>query len=484
MMSQGSSQGLDRGLVRLAIILLTGAMAVVFDTTIVNVALATLSRDLHVGIATTQWVVTAYVLALAMVVPVSGWAMRRFGGRRVWLFALALFLVGSILSSLAWSMPSLIAFRVLQGAGGGLMLPLLQNLLVEAAGGRSLGRLMAVVGLPILIGPVLGPVIGGLILSHASWRWMFWVNVPFCVAGLVLAWGGLRDEGRRERQRLDVWGLALLSPAVALLIYGLSQVAVKDGLAHAVVVVPLTLGLALLVLFVRHALHSAGEPIVDLRLFRRRSFSASSGFLFLSGLALYGAMLLLPLYYQELRGQSALAAGLLLAPQGLGMLLTRGWAGRASDRLGARPIVLGGLALAFAGTFAYTQAGLHTSELLLGLALVVRGAGLGAATIPVMASAYLGLEGTEIAHASSATRIMQQLGGSFGAAVVGVILQTQITAHASTSAGGPALAFEHTFWWTLALTAVAFVPALLLPSKARALDPAIAQQVEDASPVE
>jgi EmrB/QacA subfamily drug resistance transporter len=483
-MSEESRPGLDRGLVKLAVILLVGAMAVVFDTTIVNVALATLSRDLHVGIATTQWVVTAYALALAMVVPISGWAMRRFGGRRVWLFALALFLVGSILSSLAWDMPSLIAFRVLQGIGGGLMLPLMQNLLVGAAGGRSLGRLMAVVSLPVLIGPVLGPVIGGLIVSHLSWRWMFWVNVPFCIAGLLLAWRGLSDDGQRERQRLDIWGLALLSPAVALLIYGLSQVAIRHGAAHVAVVAPLAVGLALLAVFVRHALLAVGEPIIDLRLFRRRSFSASAGFLFLSGLALYGAMLLLPLYYQELRGQSALAAGLLLAPQGLGMLLTRGWAGKATDRVGARPIVLGGLLLALAGTFAYTQAGLHTNELLLGLALVVRGAGLGAATIPVMATAYLGLRGTEITHASSATRITQQLGGSFGAAVVGVILQTQIDAHGLASPSGLSLAFQHCFWWTLALTAVAFVPAALLPSRARASDLLSAKRSEEASPAE
>jgi hypothetical protein len=312
---------------------------------------------------------------------------------------------------------------------------------------------------------------------------MFWVNVPFSIAGLLLAWRGLSDDGQRARQRLDIWGLALLSPAVALLIYGLSQVAIWHGAAHAAVIAPLAAGLALLAVFVRHALRAAGEPIIDLCLFGRRSFSASAGFLFLSGLALYDAMLLLPLYYQELRGQSALAAGLLLAPQGLGMLLTRGWAGKATDRVGARPIVLGGLVLALAGTFAYTQAGLHTNELLLGLALVVRGAGLGAATIPVMATAYLGLRGTEIAHASSATRITQQLGGSFGAAVVGVILQTQIDAHGLASPGSLALAFQHSFWWTLDLTAVALVPAVLLPSKARASDLSSATRSEEVSPV-
>ena len=461
-----TDNALPPGFIKLAVILLTGVMAVVFDSTIVNVAVATLGREMHVGVATTQWVITAYVLALAMVVPISGWAMGRFGGKRIWLFSLALFLAGSVLSSLAWNMDSLIAFRVLQGIGGGLMLPVMQNLFVEAAGGKALGRAMAVVGLPVILGPILGPVLGGLIISHLSWRWMFWVNVPFCVAGLALAWWGLAADGKRTRQRLDVLGLALLSPAVAALIYGLTQVGVKGGVAHEAVIGPLALGLALLTGFVVHALRTQGEPLIDLRLFGHRAFAASSSLLFLSGLALYGAMLLLPLYYQQLRGQSVLAAGLLLAPQGLGMLLTRGQAGKLTDRIGARSVVLAGFVLTLIGTLAYTQAGLHTNELLLGIALVVRGAGLGAVTIPIMATAYLGLGGAEIAHASSATRIMQQLGGSFGAAVIAVILETQIAALHAAGSAGLATAFADTFWWTLALTAIALLPALLLPSRA------------------
>ena len=483
MTNKATDDGLPAGFIKLSVILLVGAMAVVFDTTIVNVAVATLGRDMHVGVATTQWVITAYVLALAMVIPISGWAMARFGSKHMWLFSLALFLVGSVLSSLAWNMDSLIAFRVVQGVGGGLMLPILQNLFVEAAGGRALGRAMAVIGLPVLLGPILGPVIGGLIISHLSWHWMFWVNVPFCVIGLALAWWGLAADTKRTPQRLDLVGLALLSPAVAALIYGLTQVGIKGGFAHETVITPLVLGIVLLVGFVGHALRTRDEPIIDLRLFGRQTFSASASLLFLSGLALYGAMLLLPLYYQQLRGQSVLVAGLLLAPQGLGMLLTRGQAGKLTDRIGARPVALMGLLLVMVGTLAYAQAGLHTSELLLGVSLVVRGAGLGAVTIPIMATAYLGLGGTEIAHASSATRIMQQLGGSFGAAIVAVILETQIAAHHAVGSGGLATAFADTFWWTLGLTAVALLPALLLPSKAAVRRAAAAQEVaEDALP--
>ena len=481
MTKRTTDDGLPPGFIKIAVILLTGAMAVVFDTTIVNVAVATLGRAMHVGVATTQWVITAYVLTLAMVIPISGWAMARFGSKRMWLFSLALFLVGSVLASVAWNMDSLIAFRVVQGAGGGLMLPIMQTLFVEAAGGKALGRAMAVISLPVLLGPILGPVIGGLIISHLSWHWMFWVNVPFCVIGFALAWWGLAADTKRARQPLDVLGLALLSPALAALIYGLTQVGIKGGVAHEAVIVPLVAGIALLVAFVIHALRTLGEPIIDLRLFGRRTFAASSSLLFLSGLALYGAMLLLPLYYQQLRGQSVLVAGLLLAPQGLGMLLTRGQAGKLTDRIGARPVVLIGLLLVMVGTLAYTQAGLHTNELLLGFALVVRGAGLGAVTIPIMATAYLGLRGPEVANASSTTRIMQQLGGSFGAAIIAVILETQIAAHHAVNSGGLATAFADTFWWTLGLTAVALLPALLLPSKAATRRTAVAQPVaEDA----
>jgi EmrB/QacA subfamily drug resistance transporter len=462
--AQPETGRLDPAFVKLAVILLTGVMVVVFDTTIVNVAIDTLSRSLHAPVSTTQWVVTGYLLALGMVIPVSGWSMQRFGAKQMWLFALALFLVGSVASSTAPDIGALIAFRVVQGIGGGLMLPILQTLLIRAAGGRPLGRVMAMLSLPGLLGPILGPVIGGLIIAHLSWRWIFWVNVPFCVAGLVMAWRGLPASTPGQAPRLDRLGLALLSPGLAAVIYGLSEVGSQGGLGHVDVLVPLAAGVALLALFGRHALATRQQPVVDLRLFRVRSFAASSSLLFLSGMALYGAMLLLPLYYQQVRGQSALAAGLLLAPQGLGMLLTRGQAGKLTDRIGARPVVLAGFVLAVAGTLAYTQAGLHSNEILLSVSLVLRGAGLGAVTIPVMAAAFQGLRPELVPHASSATRIMQQVGGSFGTAVVAMILQTQLTAHAA-GAGGRAAAFDVTFWWSLGLTAIAVVPALFLPGR-------------------
>src|SRR5262245_41643383 len=271
---------LDPAFIRLAVVLITGVLAVVLDTTIVNVALDTLGRDLHAPVSTIQWVTTGFLLALGMAVPVTGWLVDRLGGKRVWMGALAVFLLGSIGASLAWNAPSLIAFRVVQGIGGGLMLPVMQTLLIQALGGRSLGRATAMIALPALLGPVLGPVVGGLIVRHLAWQWIFWVNVPFCVAGLLLAWRLMpADTAATRRGRLDGVGLALLSPGIAAVIYGLARVGTAGGFGHPGVLVPLLGGAALLVAFTVRAL-ATEAPLVDLRLFRIGSFSASSALMF------------------------------------------------------------------------------------------------------------------------------------------------------------------------------------------------------------
>ena len=459
----GQEGRLDPALIKLAAVLLTGAIAPFLDTTIVNVAIDSIGRGLHTSVDTVQWVLTGYLLAFGMVVPLSGWALRRFGGRATWTFSLSLFLVGSVLCGVAWNIGSLIAFRVIQGIGGGLLVPILLTLLVQAAGGRKLGRLMATVSLPVVIVPILGPVVGGLIVSSLSWRWIFYVNVPVCLAGLVLAWRGLRDVARPQPGRpLDLPGLALVSPGVAAILYGLAQVSTHGGFGHPIVIVPILAGLAAVALFAVRTLRLGQrvEPVIDLRLFRVPSFTGAASLMFLFGLSLYGAMLLLPLYYQQLRGTSALAAGLLLAPQGVGSLLPRLVIGRLTDRFGPRPVVLAGTLVAALGTLPFALATAHTSEILLSAALVVRGAGLGGATIAVMAAAFEGLQPGQIPHASSATRIMQQVGGAFGASVLAVILARLALAHPGTL--GLASAFRGTFWWCLAFTVLALGPALLL----------------------
>jgi EmrB/QacA subfamily drug resistance transporter len=460
---------LDPAVIKLVVVLLAGAIPALLDTAIVNVAVDTIAHDLHTSVPEIQWVITGYLLSFAMVIPLSGWALARFGGRAVWMFSLALFLAGSVACGAAWNIGSLIAFRVVQGIGGGLMVPLLTTLLVQAAGGRQMGRLMSAVSLPIVVVPIFGPVIAGLIISNASWRWIFYVNVPICLAGLALAWRGLPSAPPPGGpQRLDLAGLLLLPPALVALLYGLAQVSTEGGFGHAGVIIPLGVGAALLAGYCLHALRTSATPLVDLRLFRSRRFTGASSLLFLAGLSIYGGMLLLPLYFQQVRGGSALAAGLMMVPQGLGSLLPRTLAGRLTDKIGPRLVVLAGIVLAAAGTVPFALAGLHTSYWLLGAALVVRGAGLGTATIAVMAGAFTGLSREQVPHASSATRIVQFVGGSFGAAVlVAVILDQQIAAHAAAGAAGLATAFGDTFWWCVGFTALALLPALLMSGRPR-----------------
>jgi EmrB/QacA subfamily drug resistance transporter len=467
------AEKIDPKVIKSAMILIVGAMAVVFDTTIVSVALHTLATQLHTSVSTIQWVTTGYLLALGIAVPLCTWAQGRFGGKRLWMFGLSVFLVGSIGSSLAWDVGSLITWRVVQGVGGGIMLPLLMTLVMQAAGGKALGRTTTIIAMPALLGPMLGPLIGGAILTDLSWRFMFWVNVPFCAVGLYLAARYMiddRPDPAKPRPRLDIIGLSLLAPGTAAVILGLSNAGSAAGFAHGNVVIPLGIGVVLVTAFTWYAIR-ARQPLVNVRLLAHRSVGSASAVLFFSGFSLYGAMLLLPLYYQEVHGYSPLMAGVMLVPQGLGTLLSRGLAGRLTDKIGGRPIALIGFAIVAVATIPFAFTGAHSSPWLLALVLVVRGFGMGAVTIPVMAVAYLGLDREQIAHSSVVTRTTQQIGGSFGTAVLAVILEGAISARHGVLASG----FDIAFWWSAGFSGVAMLLSLWLPGVRRPQPPAAVQ---------
>ena len=450
---------LDRDVLRTSVALIVGALAVIFDTTITSIALPTLVHALHSSVSEIQWVSTGYLLALGVVIPLVAWAQTRVGGKRLWMIALTVFMIGSILCSLSWNAPSLIVFRVVQGAGGGIMLPLLSTLVMQAARGRDLGQTMAVIGLPAVLGPILGPVLGGLILHELDWRWLFWVNVPLCIVGIVLAQRLLPADEPGRRIRLDLAGLALIAPGTVGLLYGLSNVGHTGGFGRADVLIPLITGAVLVAVFAWRAARAGSGALVDVRLLRYRPVASSSAMLFLSGASLYGPMLLLPLYFQQSRGASVLTAGLLLVPQGVGSLLSRGLTGRLMDAVGARVLVTAGFVLVGLATVPFALAGPHTGEGWLLAALLVRGFGLSMVTLPVMAVAFIGLERSAVPHASILTRIAQQIGGSFGTAVLAVIL-------AATHS------FDQAFWWAVGFTGVAVVLSFWLPGRVTPSAPA------------
>ncbi|MGZ7441378.1 MDR family MFS transporter [Paenibacillus sp. TH7-28] len=463
---QTANKKIDPAVMKMAWILLVGLLAPLFDTTIMNVAIDTLGNALHASVSTIQWVMTSYLIALGIVIPISGWALDRFGGKKIWILALSLFLIGSVLSSLSWNVGSLIAFRVIQGLGGGLMMPIMQTMIVRAAGGEKLGKLMAIVGLPVLIGPILGPVLGGVIINYLNWRWIFYVNLPVCLIALILAvWGLPKDDATNQPQKLDILGLSLLSPSIVLIIYGLTKVSSDHGFFHSSVIVPIVVGVLFLLVFCLYVLRKSNNPVIDIRIFKSMPFTASSCLLFLSGLSSYGGMLLLPLYYQQVRGESVLASGLLLIPQGIGMLLTRSLAGKLTDTIGSRWIVLCGTLLTIFGTIPFAFCRANTNEFLLAIALVVRGGGLGGVMLPIMATAYEGLSKEQVPHASSATRILQQIGGAFGASVLAIILQNQMTSQSVINITTRNAAFNHTFMWTVGFTLISLLFIAFLPNK-------------------
>lgn len=455
---------LDPQLKRIAAAVITGAVAVILDTTIVSVAIHELGSALDASVSTIQWVSTAYLLAMFVAIPISGWAQSRLGAKRLWLVALTLFLLGSVLCAFAWNVESLIAFRVVQGLGGGVMMPLMTTILMQAAHGQNVGRLMAAVSLPAALGPILGPVIGGLILNYFSWEWLFLVNVPLCIVGFVLAVRLLpADRDTIRPVRLDTVGMLLISPGVVGVIYGLSNVGGEGGFGRSDVLGPLGAGLVLLGAFAVWSMRAGDGALVDVRLFRHRALTSSTVLLFLAGLGLYGSMLLLPLYWQEVRGEDALGAGLFLIAQGVGALASRTLAGRLTDSIGGRWVAVGGFAVLALATVPFAFVTPTTSETFLMGALLIRGLGFGAVTIPLMTGAYVGLERDEIPHASIITRVAMQLGGSFGVAVLAVILTSN--AAGATDLAGVADAFDIAFWWAIGFTVLAVGLSFLLPGR-------------------
>ena len=465
----------------LAIVVVLGAIMTVLDATIVNVAISSLGQEFKTSLSTIQWVVTGYTLALSMAIPLTGWSVQRFGAKTMWLVSLGLFISGSLLCGLAWSVPALIAFRVLQGLGGGMLMPIGQTMLLRKAGPDRMGRVMSIVSVPAMLAPVLGPLLGGAIIDHLSWRWMFYVNIPFCVFALLAAVRMLpRDTERNTGARLDLLGILLLSPGLAALVYGLSEAGNGTTLTGVRFLGSTLCGAALVAMFVVHALRKGEGALIDVRRLSTRAFTSATGGFFLYSAGVFGLMILIPLFARIVRGESALDAGWLLAPMGLGAMATMLVAGRLADKFGGRWIAATGLVVVLAGTLILTSLELSTGRAVLMTAMFVVGLGHGMIAPSLLAMSYQGLPSVAIPAATTGANILVRVGSSFGTAVSAVILQIAIRDKTSSSsstldeveAHSPPLltsAFTETFWWTTTILLAALIPVLLVPRKQRAI---------------
>src|SRR3954470_6220332 len=459
---------LGRPVLLAAAVVVCGAVMTILDTTIVNVAIDRLGVVFDARLATVQWVSTAYLLALAAVIPLTGWMVDRHGTRTVFMTAVALFLGGSVLCGLAWSVGSLITFRVLQGLGGGMVMPVGMTILARAAGQARIGRVMALVGIPMLLAPAIGPIVGGALVDSASWRLIFFLNLPIGAVTLALAARVLSREAPSGVGPLDLRGAFLISPGLALIVLGLSAAGAWPALP---------VGVILVAAFAVHAVR-VEHPLIDLRILRDRTVAAATATVLLFAGAFFGSLLLLALYFQLARGLSALDAGLLLLPQAIGAMLTMPVAGKLTDRIGAGAIVLPGIVLVVLGTIPAVME--DAPDALLGAGLILRGAGMGATLMPAVAAASQALPEAAVPRAASLLEIVQRVGASLGIALLAVVLQRGL--HGFTlsaledmpAAARPDLepAFSTAFGWAVALTAITIVPALLLPPRAPVPAPA------------
>lgn len=450
---------LDARLLATIGVVLLGGLLGILNSSMAAVATGTLAAELDASLSTVGWASTGFLLAVTATIPFTTWAVDRFGGRRLWLAGLAVFAAGALAAGLAWDVGSLIAFRTLQGVGAGLLDPLVLILLARAAGPARAGRVMGLMGVVLSLGPVLGPIAGGAVLDGLSWRWMFLLSVPVSLAALVLAVRVLPADSAADGPcpRLDVLGLALLAPGFATVVLALSQSAEQSAFTAWQALLPLVAGAALLACYTAHA-RRAGTvpPLIDLRLFTSRGFTASVAIMGLGGLANFAALFVLPLYYQQAHGHGVLAAALLMAPVGLGGAISMPLAGRLSDRIGPRGLATGGAALALAAALAFTRVGAGTAEAWPVATALALGLGMGLFSAPTMGSLYRSLPGPMVAQGSSVLYMLNQLGAALGVALVTLILQTS---------ADPVTGVHGVFWLTAGVLAVILAAVPLLPGR-------------------
>jgi EmrB/QacA subfamily drug resistance transporter len=422
---------IDFPLVRLSLVLVFAAIIALLDMTVVNVAIDQLAVEFEVSLATIQWVSTGYLLAVAVAIPIAGWAIDRFGGRKVWLSATTAFLAGSMLAGLAWNAPSLIVFRVLQGLGGGMIEPVVMAMLVSAVGPKRIGRAMSLMLIPINLGPVIGPIVGGLIVDEVNWRWIFLVNLPLGIVALWLGRKYIPEDAPRDpqRSRFDLRGVLLLPPGFALVVYALTASADHGSIVNAQSMLSLAVGILLLAAYVAHALRMTGTPLLDVRLFSNIPFVlACLGLAMVASIG-FATVFLLPLYYQQVHGASALEAGLLVAPFGVGAALGMAIAGRYGDRFSARGFGVAGGLLLIVSSFGLAGVERDVSDAWIGAFTALRGFSIALVVGPMMANAYRLVKADLVPRATTAMYIVFQLGASLGVAASAVVLQRALDAN-------------------------------------------------------
>jgi EmrB/QacA subfamily drug resistance transporter len=404
-----------------------GTFMVMLDQTVVNIALPKITTVFGVGVHETQLVVTSYMLALAVIMPATGYLSDTFGTKRLYLVTMALFTGGSLLCGLAWNNTSLVAFRIIQGLGGGMMSPLGMTMLFQVVPPQRRNTIMGFFGLPLMLAPVLGPTLGGYLVEYIDWRVIFTLNVPIGAIGLFLGYTLLRESEHVKGLKFDLRGFVLSAVAFSALLLGFSDAA-TDGWTSPGIIARFAIGLSALTAWVWVEL-TDDHPLLELRLFKIPIFTMSALVSFVLTVGMFGGMLVLPLFLQNLRGLGAAESGLILMTQVLPMTVAMPLVGRLVDRFGARPIILTGLPLLAITTWQMGALDLTTSDNTIRLWLAGRGCAMGLVMMPSMTAGLNAVPLPQMSRASSMSNVMRQVFGAFGTAIIVTVLQTRQTFH-------------------------------------------------------
>lgn len=454
-----------------ALVSVFGLFMDLLDGTIVNVAAPTLAQDFNASTTTIEWVITGYLLSLAVFIPVSGWAGDRFGTKRTFMFALSVFTLSSFLCAMAWNIESLIAFRILQGVGGGMLTPVGTAMVFRAFPPNERSKASGLMVIPTTVAPASGPILGGFLVEYVSWEWIFLVNVPVGIIGLIVSWRFLKEDKQPSPGRFDMYGFALAAAGMASIQYALAE-AGSRGFDDARVIGFLIAGAALIVAFAAAELRIA-QPMIDVRLFRNRLFRQCTSTQFVAMIGFSGALFLLPFLLQRERGLSPFESGLTTFPMAIGVMMMAQPMSRLYRFIGPRRLIATGLVLATISTLTLAFIDIETNLWYIRGIMLLRGWGFGMMLVPMQAATFATISPVDTGRASSLFSVSRMVGQSLGVAISATVLSNRITAHGGVPAAhlrnlpqavqdGTVLAYRDAFIVAAALTVLGIIMALLI----------------------
>lgn len=437
-------------------VIMCSTIMVSLDSTIVNIALHQIAVDLH-ALANVEWVVSAYVLAVCVAQPASGWLADRLGRKRLFILSLVGFTAASALCALAPNLPVLVIARVLQGLGGGALMPVGMAIVLELFPREQHGRALGVWGLAAMLAPAIGPVVGGWLVTAVSWHWLFLINVPIGVITFVLAVRLLPQSGERLGRSFDALGLVLGCGGLSLLVLALSQ-ANSWGWASPSILGLLVVGGLAIALFIPHELRTA-QPFIEVRLFARPSYRLAIVAMMLMVFAQFGRLVFIPLQLQALRGESALMVGVLFVPAAIATAITMPLAGRIVDRGGSRTPGLIGAAIMAIGVASLSRLTLTSPLWVISLGMFVQGLGYGMAVTPAMVAGLSDLPPELTSQGAAVRSLAGQVGNVIAVAGLGAVV-------AATTPDRPTpLQSQHAYNHAFTVMAIGTVLLVLLSTR-------------------